>query len=79
MTHLDLFSRWKTKKSPMNFLNLFKSKEKSPLLTSIVVVDEKRKWFKNGKHKLVQKLAFLDDEGNEIGKGVINRNFELKS
>ena len=57
-------------------LYLFKNKPTQPLY-DINVVDEKRKWLKNGKHKLTQTLEFVDSKGIVIGKGKIIRTMKI--
>ena len=60
-------------------MNLFKSTPKAPIKItfSIKVIDEKRTWYKNGNHKLHQKLAFIDENGNQIGEGKIIKKQKL--
>ena len=63
----------------MKLPKLFKRKSlKVPAYIQIEIVDEKRKWYKNGKHRLKQELVIYDANGNQIGYGRINRRFNPK-
>ena len=62
------------------FRNLFKNQEPElPSMMEIKVVNQKRKWFKNGNHKLFQLLEFYDHNGEQIGFGKINRTYKPKT
>ena len=43
---------------------------------SMKVVDEQRTWYKNGNHKLSQRIAFHDESGQKVGSGKITRHLK---
>ena len=64
----------------MKLRKLFKPKPTIPLINGveIIVIGEKRKWYKNGRHKFSHEIAFMLN-GERIGSGKITRRIELKN